>query len=126
MPLTSTEPANSSDYLSEIDLQNVTKEVMAKLQGNYTRLKPYLNIPDYVMAEIDHKYKDELYNKIFHMLKWWIHNYEYPTKKNLVKCLVETDRTLWTVENILKLGAQGILSPPTKKTALCGAKNDPR
>ena len=117
MPLT--EAANSSDYPSEIDLHNVTKEVMAKLRDDYTVLKAYLKIPDDVMAEIEHNYRSRLRSKVFSMLKWWSVRTEDPTKVNLVKCLVEANPALGNVRKILELDTESTSSPPTKKAALC-------
>lgn len=119
-----TEPANSasgtSDYPSDIDLHDITKEVMAKLKDDYTLLKAYLKIPDHVMVEIEHKYRFSLHNKVFHMLKWWSIYSEHPTKDNLIECLRQTDPTLWAVGKILKLSSESTLSsPPTKRAALC-------
>ena len=114
MPLTANPSnGNTGDCPSETDLHNITKVVMAKLKGNYTLLKAYLKIPEDVMAEIEYMYRFELRKKVFQMLKWWSVHSEHPTKENLVKCLIEADQTLCTVENILRI------SPPTKKAALC-------
>ena len=76
---------------SDIDLEEVTKEVMGKLRDDWVKLQSYLAIPDDVMYELEHEGSER--NKIRALLKRWRNMYD-GSRAQLAECLQNADQRL--------------------------------
>jgi len=83
---------------SDIDLEEVTKEVMGKLRDDWVKLQSYLRIPDDVMYELEHEGSER--NKIRALLKQWRNMYN-GNRAQLAECLQNADQCLHSVANLL-------------------------
>jgi len=76
---------------SDIDLEEVTKEVMGKLRDDWVKLQSYLGIPNDVMYELEHEGSER--NKIRALLKQWRNMYN-GNRAQLAECLQNADQRL--------------------------------
>ena len=76
---------------SDVDIEEVTKEVMGKLRDDWVMLQSYLGIPDDVMFQINHERSER--NKIRTMLKYWRHM-SSGSLTELAECLRKADPRL--------------------------------
>ena len=83
---------------SDIDLEEVTKEVMGKLRDDWVKLQSYLGIPDDVMYELEHEGSER--NKIRALLKQWRNMYN-GNRAQLAECLRDADQRLHGAASLL-------------------------
>ena len=98
---------------SDIDLEEVTKEVMGKLRDDWVKLQSYLGIPDDVMYELEHEGSER--NKIRALLKQWRNMYN-GNRAQLAECLQNADQRLH--------GAVKLLMHETSNGHMNGSRND--
>lgn len=97
-------------YPSDQELQEVSKEVMGKLGDDWTKLQPYLNIPDYVIAEINSP-RTTLNQKVFWTLHEWRKHSRDGSKEKLAQCLRAADQRLSKAANKLCSNECILISP---------------
>lgn len=87
---------------SDVDIEEVTKEVMGKLRDDWVMLQSYLGIPEHVMYQLEHERCER--NKIRAMLKEW-RNMSSGSRAQLAECLRKADLRLHRAAELL-------VSPP--------------
>ena len=87
---------------SDVDIEEVTKEVMGKLRDVWVILQSYQGIPEHVMFQIKQENCER--NKIQAMLKEW-RNMSRGSRAELAECLRKADPCLHRAAELL-------MSPP--------------
>ena len=83
---------------SDVDIEEVTKEVMGKLRDDWVMLQSYLGIPEHVMYQLEHERCER--NKIRAMLKEW-RNMSSGSRAQLAECLRKADPRLHHAAELL-------------------------
>ena len=83
---------------SDVDIEEVTKEVMGKLRDDWVMLQSYLGIPEHVMYQLEHERCER--NKIRAMLKEW-RNMSSGNRAQLAECLQKADPRLHRAAELL-------------------------
>ena len=83
---------------SDVDIEEVTKEVMGKLRDDWVILQSYLGIPEHVMYQLNHDRHER--NKIRAMLKEW-RNMSRGSRAELAECLQKADPRLHCAAELL-------------------------
>ena len=82
----------SIDFPTDQELEEVTKEVMGKLQHDWPKLQAYLGIPDDVMLEI--QCESTVRQRVRNMLKNWRQHGKDCSRLRLANCLNAADQRL--------------------------------
>ena len=80
---------------SDVDIEEVTKEVMGKLHDDWVMLQSYLGIPEHVMYQLTRETCER--NKIRAMLKEW-RNMSSGSRAQLAECLYGRLTHIYTMQ----------------------------
>ena len=96
------------DYPTDEELEEVAKEIMGKLQQDWTQLQAYLGIPEDVMLEVQSQ--PTIRQRVRGMLREWRDGSEDGSRARLAECLKAADRRLGRTASKLLAGEYRTLS----------------
>lgn len=96
------------DYPTDVELEEITKEIMGKLQHDYVKMKAYLEIPDDVMLEIEAA-EPTLRRRVCCMLMEWRKRSKDGSRARLAERLRAADLRLCTAADKLLSGEYKLL-----------------